>query len=236
MAMINRTLLTLRAAALALIALPASAAAQVAVDLEVDLLEVHLGRGDDHLLFDSTLTLGDAADQFLVKGADGSETRTAFDDFEVQALYSRQVSDATALHLGIRHDLRAGPDLTHAVAGLAVEVLPGLEAEHYVFLSQDGDITGAGQILLAVDLAPRLMVEPRLRFGWSAQRNGEEALGHGLTDIEASVRLRRSLGQYFNVYTGVIHERLVGSTRTIAVAAGDPSRVTRAVVGVGIGF
>lgn len=232
----NRTPLHLAAAMIAVGFQPAIAAAQTAVELEVDLLEVHVGRGDDHLVLDSTLTLGDGADQLLVKAAGGSETRTAFDDFEVQALYSRSLSDKAALHLGVRHDVRAGSDLTHGVAGMVVDVLPGLEAEHYLFVSQDGDLTGAGQLLLGIDFAPQLVLEPRLAVGWSAQEIPDEALGNGFTDVEASLRLRHSLGENFNVYTGVVHERLLGSTRSIAVAAGDPSRVTRAVLGFGFTF
>lgn len=224
------------AAMLALGFQPAIAAAQTAMELEVDLLEVHLGRGSDHLVLDSTLTLGDGADQLLIKAAGGSETRTAFDDLELQALYSRSLSDKVALHFGMRHDMRAGSDLTHGVAGLVAEVLPGLEAEHYLFVSQDGDLTGAGQLVLGVDLAPRLVLEPRLAVGWSAQEIPGENLGNGLTDVEASLRLRHALSDNFNVYAGVVHERLVGSTRSIALTAGDPARVTRAVVGLGFSF
>ncbi|MEP7350242.1 MAG: copper resistance protein B [Sphingorhabdus sp.] len=232
----SRILLPLMAAMLALGFQPAIAAAQTAMELEVDLLEVHLGRGSDHLVLDSTLTLGDGADQLLIKAAGGSETRTAFDDLELQALYSRSLSDKVALHFGMRHDMRAGSDLTHGVAGLVAEVLPGLEAEHYLFVSQDGDLTGAGQLVLGVDLAPRLVLEPRLAVGWSAQEIPGENLGNGLTDVEASLRLRHALSDNFNVYAGVVHERLVGSTRSIALTAGDPARVTRAVVGLGFSF
>jgi len=90
--------------------------------------------------------------------------------------------------------------------------------------------------LLGLDITPSLTLEPRVAFGWSAQAIPAEDLGTGLTDVEASLRLRRSFGDSFNVYTGVVHERLLGSTRSIAVAAGDPSRVTRAVVGLGFSF
>lgn len=214
---------------------PDSAVAQT-VELEVDLLEVHLGPGSDHLLLDSTLTLGDGADQLLVKMAGGSETRTAFDDLELQALYSRSLSEKAALHFGMRHDMRAGSDLTHGVAGLVVALLPGLEAEHYFFVSQHGDLTGGGQFLLGVDLAPRLVIESRVAVSWSAQDIPAEALGNGLTDLDASLRLRRSLGESFDVYAGIVHERLLASTRSIAVTAGDPARVTRAVVGFGFSF
>lgn len=230
----GRTLRQLTAAILALAFQPASAAAQVA--LEVDLLEVHLGQGDDHLLLDSALTIGEGTNQFIVEMAGGSETRTAFDDFEVVGLYSRALSETAALRLGVRHDMRAGSDLTYAAAGLTFEPLPGLAAEHMFFVSQDGDLTGGGELILGIDLASRLVLEPRLAFGWSAQAIPAEDLGSGLTDVEASLRLRHALSDSFNVYTGVVHERLLGSTRTIAAAAGDPFRVTRAIVGLGFSF
>lgn len=230
------TLLRLAAATIALVLQPAGASAKTPVELEVDLLEVHVGRGDDHLLLDSPLTLGEGADQALIKMAGGSDTRTSFDDFEVQALYSRALSDKVAMHLGLRHDMRSGSNLTHGVAGMVAEVLPGVETEHYFFLSQEGDLTGAGQILAGFELTPKLVVEPRLALSWAAQAIPAEDIGRGLTDIEASLRLRQSLTETLNVYAGVVHERLLGTTRTIAEAAGDPSRVTRAVVGFGFTF
>lgn len=230
---------TLLQSAVVLLALglqPAEADAQTPVELEVDLLEVHLGRGDDHLLLDSTLTLGEGSDQFLVKLAGGSDTRTAVDDVEIQALYSRSLSGTAALHLGMRHDVRAGSNLSHGVAGLVAEIVPGLEAEHYVFVSQHGDLTGGGQILFGAELTPRLELQPRFAFGWSAQDVFAEALGSGLTEVEASLRLRRSLSENFDVYVGAVHERLLGQTRRIALEAGDPARVTRAVIGFGLRY
>lgn len=235
-AMIWRAIFPFAAVFLALASRPAYAEAQVPVALELDLLEVHFGQGGDHLLFDSTLTLGDGANTVLVKMTGGSETRTAFDDFELQGLYSRALSEKTALHFGVRRDFRAGSDLTYGVAGLVAEVLPGLEVEHYLFASQRGDVTGAGQAILNIDLAPRLVFEPRIAIGWSAQDVIAEALSSGFTDLEASIRLRRELSGTINAYAGVVHERLLGGTRANAVLAGDPAIVTRAVLGIGASF
>ncbi len=61
-------------------------------------------------------------------------------------------------------------------------------------------------------------------------------LDSGLTDVELSVRLRRSLGENVNIYTGVIHERLLGGTRDIAIAHGETAKVTRAIFGIGLSF
>lgn len=188
------------------------------------------------LVLDSTLTIGEGDNLLLVKIAGGGDTDTGFNDFEAQALYSRSVSKTTALHFGVRHDLRSGPDLTHGVAGLVVELHPNLEAEHYFFISQRGHLTGGAQLVGNVDLAPQLVLEPRFALGWSAKSVPDEDLGHGLTDLEASLRLRRSIGENVNVYVGIVYERLVGSTRAIAEAAGDSSRSTRAVIGLGLNF
>lgn len=232
----SRSTIKLFAAFSALCLASAPAAAQVPLEFEIDLFELHLGKDDDHLVLDSTLTVGGGEDQFLLKLAGGSDTRTSFDDLEVQGLYSRSLSEKAALHFGVRHDMRPGSDLTHGVAGIVAELLPALEAEHYFFISQKGDLTGGAQLIWGVDIAPRLVLEPRLALGWATQSIPGEDLGHGVTDVEVSARMRQSLGENFNIYAGVVHERLVGSTRAIALQANDPSRVTRAIVGLGVNF
>lgn len=219
-----------------LAACPAAASAQDSLAAEIDLLEVHVGKGHDHLVLDSGLTVGAGADQLVIKIAGGSDTRTSFDDIELQGLYARTLSDRVMLLAGVRYDIRDASNLAHASMGLVADLGAGIEAEHYAFVSQHGDLTGSGQLLAAWDVAPRLTIEPRLALGWSAQAVPAEDLGSGPTDIEASVRLRRSVGKNFNVYTGMIHERLLGGTRDIAVAHGETARVTRVIFGVGLSF
>lgn len=58
----NRTFIQLAAVALGFQS--ASAAAQVPVELGVELLEVHLGEGDDHLLLDSELAAAGRTSSF----------------------------------------------------------------------------------------------------------------------------------------------------------------------------
>lgn len=216
-------------------AAPVAAHADEGFGAEIE-LEVHLGKGDDHLLLDSTFTAGAGSNQFVVKVEGGSDTRTAFDDVEIQALYSRKLSDSVAILGGVRHDFRKGPGLTHGSLAIEAELAPWLEGEHYLFLSEHGDLTGSGQLIANWKLTSRLTLEPRLAFGWSGQDIPGEALASGFTDIESSVRLRYALGQNLDVYVGVIHERLLGGTRAAATASGDPAKVTRAVIGAGYSF
>lgn len=219
-----------------MLAAPVAARADDGIEAEIELLEVHLGRGDDHLVLDSTFTAGAGSNQFAIKVEGGSDTRTAFDDVEIQALYSRKVSDSVAIMGGVRHDFRQGPNLTHGSLAIEAEFAPWLESEHFLFMSEHGDLTGSGQVIASWELSSRLALEPRLAFGWSAQDIPNEALASGFTEIEGSVRLRRALGENLDVYVGVTHERLLDGTRDIAVAAGDTAKVTRAVIGVGLSF
>ena len=215
---------------------PVAAHADDGFETEIDLLEVHLGKGEDHLVLDSTFTLGAGSNQVVLKVEGGSDTRTAFDDFGIQALYSRKLSGSLAILGGVRHDFREGSDLTYGTVAIELELTPWLEGEHSFFFSQDGDLTGGAQLVASWNLSPRLTAEPRVALGWSSRDIPAEALGNGLTDIEISVRLRRQLGANVDVYVGAIHERLLGGTGNFARASGDPVEVTRGVVGAGLTF
>ena len=75
-----------------------------------------------------------------------------------------------------------------------------------------------------------------MEFVWSAQDVALEGFAAGLTELSASVRLRRDFAAGLNAYVGVIHDRLLSDTRELARAAGDSLQATRAVVGVGMQF
>ena len=220
----------------AALATSATARAEAEFDGEVDLLEVHLGKGDDHLVLDSTFTIGAGSSRFVAKFAGGSDTRTALDDGEIQALYSRELSESVAVLGGVRHDLREGPNLTHGALGVEATLTPWLDGEHFFFVSQHGDLTGSGQLIASWDLSSQLTLEPRLVLGWSGQKIPTQALARGFTDVEVSVRLRHPLGDNLDLYVGAIHERLLGGTRDIALASGDTAKVTRGVIGAGLSF
>jgi copper resistance protein B len=212
-------------AALALNA-PAHAAP---VEGGIDLFELHPGPDNTHLVMESTWELGQA----VLKVDGGSETRPTFEDVTVQGLWMPEVAKGVKLAFGARQDLRPGDDLTHGVAGVEAELLPWLSGEHYLFLSQHGDLTGSGKLVARWPLAPGVALEPRVQLDWAARNIPREGLAAGATGLELSVRLRRSLGAHVDVYAGVIHERALGRSAAIAEADGSPVHVTRAVIGAG---
>lgn len=216
--------------------LTAGAAQAQDLSAEVDLFEMHLGSGDDHFVFDGQLQAGGDRHAAIFKLAGGSDVGPRIDEVTGQALYSFMPRENLSLMAGVRHDFREGRDLTHGALAVVADIGGIVSAEHFLFLSQDGDVTGEAMALAALPLTASLTLEPRAELAWSARAVPEEELGSGVTEVALSVRLRRQIGPVINVYVGATHERLVGDTRRIAIAQGDPGDVTRAVIGAGFAF
>jgi len=219
----------------ALFGSPADAAAPP-IRAQIDLLELRSGPGGAHLALESTFSAGSNLHQFAVKVDGGSDSRVAFDCLQFQGLWMPQVAAGTALALGVRHDQGAAGELSYAVAGVETEFTPWLAGEHYFYLSRHGDLTGGAKLVVRWPLGDRLVLEPRIQFGWSEGSVPSQRLARGLTDAQASFRLRHPIGKNAEFYIGLIHKRLIGGTYSLARAAGEPAVSTRAVTGFGLSF
>ena len=211
-------------------------AASLPIRAEVDLLELRIGPGNRHLALESTVTAGADLHQFALKVDGGSDARVAFDWLQFQALWMPQVSSGATLAVGLRRDESKGRDLTYAAAGAELDLAPWLAGEHYFYLSRHGDLTGGAKLSARWPLTKRLTLEPRVQLGWSAQEIPAEKLSAGLTDMQASIRLRRAMCGNADLYVGVLHRRLIGGTYSIARSAGDAVAGTTAVIGMGLSF
>lgn len=209
-----------------------SAAAQSVVSGEVELFEMHLGDGDDHFVFDSALEFG----PLTLELGGGSDVGPDVDEVTAQLTYGVPLGGAATLLIGASHDFRPGDDLTNAVVGLESELLPWLEGETFLALSDQGDLTGSAELVATAPLGGDFTLEPRAEVGWSAQDIAAEETASGLTEMELSIRLRKQLTPFLNAYVGGIHETLLGGTRDIAKANGDEADVNRFIVGIGLEF
>lgn len=223
-------------AGLAALSLIASEAGAQTVSGEVDLFEMHLGKGDDHFVFDATLEAGGERHAITLKAEGGSDVGPRVHEVTAQALYTLKPRDGTALLAGVRHDMRRGKNLTHGALAIVQDIGDIASAEHFLYVSEHGDVTGAAMVVAGLPLMPSVSIEPRVALGWAAQRVPDEEIGSGFTDVEFSVRVRREIGPMFNVYLGAIHERLLGDTKRIALANGDKGHVNRLVIGAGLAF
>lgn len=223
-------------AALAGLSLAFAAQAETPIAVDMELFELHVGSGDNHLVFEGAVTAGSGPDFLILELAGGSDIGARVDEVEAIAFYGRDLGNDFTLLVGARHDFRSGSDLNHAVIGLGAAIGSLAEAETLMFLSEDGDLTGAVELVSSWSLTDSLTIEPRLVVVWSAQDVGEDDIAGGLTEMELSARLRHRVTGFLDVYVGVTHEKLLGGTRRIALDAGDRAAITLFVIGGGVSF
>lgn len=216
--------------------LPLTGACAQELSGEVDLLELHTDLDESNLAIDATFDQRHSSRGLVVKAAGNGDVGPSMDELETQALFLQELGPSTALLAGVRHDFRPGRDLTYASAAVTHDFTDWLSGETFVYLSEDGNVTGSGEIVATFGLAERLALEPRVEMVWSAQDIVREGFGSGLTELSASMRLRRELTDNLNAYVGIIHERLLSDTREMARAAGESLQATRGLIGVGMTF
>jgi copper resistance protein B len=206
------------------------------VEAEIDLFEIHVGDGDEHFTFDSALSIGTDKDRFELRASGGSDVGPTIDNVQLEALYVHNVSDSFTLLAGVRQDVRQDSDLPHASLAFVVLPIDWLEVEHFFYLSENGNLIGSAQILASAPASDTVIFEPRLNINWSAQSIVDESVGNGVTDIQAALRVRKSIGPHLEAYGGAIHERLFGQTKAIALDNGNRGRINRVILGLAYRF
>jgi len=218
------------------VALPAEKALAQELSGEIDLLELHTDLDETNFAIDTTFELRQNSHGVVLKAAGNGDIGPTMDELQTQALFLQQIAPSTTVLLGVRHDFRPGSDLTYASVAVTHDFADWLSGETFAYLSEDGDLTGSGEIVATIGVAEELELEPRVELLWSAQEVAREGFGAGPTQLSAAVRLRRALTQGLDAYIGIVHERLLSDTRMMARAAGDSLQATRGLIGVGMEF
>jgi copper resistance protein B len=198
-----------------------------------DLIELRTGRQGDAFLWDGTFSYGDSTDQAMLMVQGGGALNGQIDEVQARLFYGRTIGENTVLLAGVRKDFKPHPRDVHAAIGIQGQVGSRLGWESYAFVSDRGHLTGEGQIVYALPITERLYLEPRVALGWSAQASQREGVRPGFTEAEMTVRLRYRLTAKINAYAGVVHEALLGGTRSLARADGAAVKSTVAVAGFG---
>ena len=155
----------------------------------------------------------------------------AFEEAEVQLLYSRAVAPYFDLQAGIRQDFAPSGE-TYAVVGLQGLAPYWFEVDGALFLSENGDLTARFEAEYEVLLTQRLILQPRLEVEAAAQDVPYRELGAGLTEASLGARLRYEFAREFAPYVGAEWASALGETRQIEEAAGADAEDLRLVVGL----
>lgn len=197
-----------------------------------DLIELRAGQGDDIFFWDAAFSWGNSRDQVMLVSEGGGALGNQIDETQMRLFYGRTSGNTTWL-VGMRKDIKPHPRDIYAAIGVQGMVGTRLSWETYGFLSDDGRLTGEAQLIYALPITQKLYLEPRAAVGWSAQASDRDAVRAGFTEAEATLRLRYRLKPKLNIYTAIVHERLLGGTRALGRSQGEALQSTAAVIGFG---
>jgi copper resistance protein B len=205
--------------------------------VEGERLEYRSNEGNPLFLWDAQGWFGGDVNRLWIK-TEGEFDFDAdkFESAEVQALWSRAISDYFDLQAGVRHDFAPGEDRTFGVVGIQ-GLLPYLfEIDAALFVSDDGDVEARVEAEYELLITQRLILQPRAELNFAAQDIPEYGVGAGLSEIETGARLRYEITRQFAPYVGVSWERAVGDAADFARADGEDPGSVSFVAGVRIWF
>jgi copper resistance protein B len=205
--------------------------------VEGERLEYRSNDGDPLFLWDAQGHVGGDLNKFWMKTEGEYDfAADAFEEAEVQGLFSRAIGSYWDLQAGVRHDFAPFEDRTYGVLGVQ-GIAPYLfEIDAAIFVSGHGDVTARLEAEYELLLTQRLILQPRAELNFAFQDVAALETGSGLSTAETGLRLRYEARREFAPYIGVSWERSIGDTADYARAAGeDPSSVSL-VAGLRIWF
>jgi len=199
--------------------------------LIVDRLEAVRTPDATHGAYDLQFRYGRDYDRAVLK-AEGEFADGQLEDAHTELLWSHAVAAYWETQLGVRYDSGEEPGrgwLAFGIQGLAPYWFE-IEATAYV-----GD-EGRSALRLHAEyellLTQRLVLQPRIEANLYGKDDAERALGPGLSDAVAGLRLRYEIKREFAPYIGVEYAAKFGDTADYAEVAGDDTEQTRWVAGL----
>jgi copper resistance protein B len=198
----------------------------------IDRLEVQARKGRDGFAWEGDAWFGGDYDKLWLKSEGEGEIGGRLESAEVQALWSRAIRPFFDLQVGVRHDVRPRPDLTHLAVGIQGLAPYWFEIDAAAFLSTKGDLTARFEAEYDQRITNRLFLQPRVEFDLAAQDVPEVGIGSGLSSAELGLRLRYQFVPEFAPYVGVGYERSFGDTARFARTAGEDAGSWSFLVGL----
>ena len=205
--------------------------------LQADRFEYQSNEGAPRLLWDAQGWVGGDIHKVWMK-TEGEYLfdDDAFEEAEVQVLYSRAIAPYFDFQAGVRHDVKPLPSKTYGVIGIQGLAPYWFEVDAALFASEDDDVSARIEAEYALLLTQRLILQPRAELNFAVQDVEEIGVGSGLGTAEAGLRLRYEIEREFAPYVGVAWSRKVGDTADFARNKGGDVQSISFVTGFRLWF
>lgn len=208
----------------------------------IDQLEFRGARGSQGAAWEGQALYGSDYNKIRIstRGEYNGNER-AFEQAELQLLYSRLIGYFFDAQVGVRQDFpirpREGtPARTHLVVGIQ-GLLPNLfEVNLQGFVNHRGTVAARVEASYDLYITQRLVLQPEIELNFAANTDRPARVGKGLTSVEAALRLRYEITREFTPYIGVNYERVVGETSTLYQRFGEKPEALTAVAGIRLFF
>lgn len=192
--------------------------------LLLDQLEWREVDDEDAHVWEAQAWYGDDYNKLWLK----TEGERADDETEgrIELLWDRITSRWWSVQAGLRQDFSTGPSRTWASVGVQGLAPYFFEVEATVYVGEEGRTAARFSGEYDLLITQRLILQPEIEFEWFGRRDPQNAIGAGLSDMEAGLRLRYEIRRELAPYIGVHWQRTFGDTARMARAEGhDPSDI-----------
>ena len=168
----------------------------------------------------------------LVLKAEGDVDGGTLQDARTELLWGHAIASFWDAQLGACYDSGVEPDRGWLAVGIQ-----GL-APYWFEIDATGYVGDSGRTAVRLEaeyellFTQRLILQPRLEANIYGNDDVERALGSGLSDLTAGIRLRYEIRREIAPYIGVEWAGRYGSTADYARAAGQPTSETLWVAGL----
>ncbi len=145
-------------------------------------------------------------------------TEHAWEDLELQMLYSRAVRPFWDAQIGVRADIGPDPKREYLALGLQGLAPYWFEVDANLFVSTRGDVSARLEAEYDLRLSRSLVLQPRVELNAAFSDDTGIGIGiaSGFTHAEAGLRLRYEITPQIAPYLGVTWERAFGGTADLA--------------------
>jgi copper resistance protein B len=198
----------------------------------LDQFEVRTGEGSGALRWDGEAWLGTDSHRLWLKAEGERDAGGQVSDGRLEALYSRPISPYFDAQAGVRYDLDSRPGRTWAAVGVEGLAPYFFTVDAAGYVSRDGRLAARAMVSYDQRLTQRLILSPEVEVNLYSRDDPRRAIGSGLSDLDAGLRLRYEVTRKFAPYIGVAYEGRFGRTADLVRAAGERTGDVKFAVGL----
>ncbi len=184
---------------------------------------------------DAQAWAGGDIDKLWLK-VDGERASGKLGATRTEAFWNHAIATYWGLQAGARHDFGEGPGRTWAAFGFQGLSPYWFDIQATAYVGQSGRTALRFEAEYDLRLTQKLILQPDVKVGLYGKNDPERAIGAGLSDIDAGLRLRYEFSRKFAPYIGVVWNRKFANTARYARESGNAVQETRVVAGLRIWF